>query len=236
MKTGYFVIGDIHGHFDELVDLLKSWDEAAEQLVFLGDYIDRGPDSAKVVALVKELVETKGAIALKGNHEDMLKEFLEDPIFNAEHYLLQGGYQTMLSYGYKGMDAEYLAEKFNEEHGETRIFLENLPFYYETADYIFVHAGVNLYLQDWHDSNSVDFLWIREQFHRAMNLTGKRIVFGHTPTCHLNANKSFNPWENQDRNKLGIDGGICHPGGKLWGVSFKEGGIINAAYFVDTRL
>ena len=110
MKTRYFVIGDIHGHFDELVELLKSWDEAAEQLVFLGDYIDRGPDSSKVVALVKELVETKGAIALKGNHEDMLKEFLEDPIFNAEHYLLQGGYQTMLSYGYKGMDAEYLAE------------------------------------------------------------------------------------------------------------------------------
>lgn len=236
MKEGYFAVTDIHGHFDELVELLKAWNEETEQLIFMGDYIDRGPDSAKVVALVKELVETKGAIALKGNHEDMLKEFLADPMFNADHYLLQGGYQTMMSYGYKGMDADYLAEKFRQEHAEEITFLQNLPLYHETESFIFVHAGVNLYLEDWHHSNSVDFLWIREQFHHTMNLTGKRIVFGHTSTYHLNPDKSFNIWENQDRNKLGIDGGVCHPGGKLWGVSFKEPGIIQAAYFVTSRL
>ncbi|GAK02244.1 serine/threonine protein phosphatase [Geomicrobium sp. JCM 19037] len=64
-----FIIGDIHGNYDELLQLLTHWDPATETLIFLGDYIDRGPDSLQVVRHVMQLVK-EGAIALKGNHEE----------------------------------------------------------------------------------------------------------------------------------------------------------------------
>lgn len=223
MKQKYFVVGDIHGSYEELIKMLEHWDEENEQLVFIGDYIDRGPDSKGVLVLVRHLVNEKGAIALKGNHESMLFEWLEKPIMHAPYYLGQGGYQTMMSFGYHGYDADFLATKLVSENLALVSFMKTLPLYHETDSFIFVHAGVNLMLDDWEDSNQADYLWIRESFHHALNRTGKTIVFGHTPTRFLNPDQTNKVWRNNDATKIGIDGGICYVGGCLHGIHLTEG-------------
>ncbi|WP_112477686.1 metallophosphoesterase [Streptococcus suis] len=71
MKKDFFVIGDVHGKFELLLDILKKWDEKRQQLIFLGDLIDRGENSKACLELVWQLVREKGAICLTGNHERM---------------------------------------------------------------------------------------------------------------------------------------------------------------------
>ncbi len=219
----YFAIGDIHGNIKELAHLLERWDRDEEQLVFIGDYIDRGPDSAKVVALVRRLVEEEGAIALRGNHEEMLEDFLAYPAQNAYLYLGNGGYPTMQSYGYQSIDPTTLAHQFRKEQAADREFLANLPVYFETPSFLFVHAGINPDLPNWRDSRKEDLLWIREAFYKVPNRTGKTVVFGHTPTVFLHPNgDSFDIWENREGNLFGIDGGISHKGGCLHGIHLND--------------
>lgn len=76
--TDYYVIGDVHGKAGMLEDLLKTWD-GQPQLLFLGDLIDRGEDSHRVLEMVKDLVDNQGAICLSGNHEYMFLTWLDDP-------------------------------------------------------------------------------------------------------------------------------------------------------------
>ena len=74
----YFVVGDIHGKAGMLEELMTHWD-GQSQLVFLGDLIDRGEDSRKVIELVKDVVEQQGAICLSGNHEYMFLTWIDNP-------------------------------------------------------------------------------------------------------------------------------------------------------------
>ena len=231
MKENFFVIGDIHGHFPELEKMLQYWDESTEQLIFLGDYIDRGPDSARVLTLVEQLVKDKGAIALKGNHEDMLLDFLSNPLFAAEHYLGQGGYQTMMSFGYKGFEPLYLAGVFSKEQTEHLAFIQQLPLYHETEKLLFVHAGINPRLRNWQDTSPEDFVWIRDAFHYSENSVEKTIVFGHTPVRTLNLDGSDIPWTRD--NKIGLDGGICYKQGKLFGARFDSSGQMTAIHIIQ---
>ncbi len=76
--TDYYVIGDVHGKAGMLEDLLKTWD-GKTQLLFLGDLIDRGEDSRRVLEMVKDLVDKQGAICLSGNHEYMFLTSLDNP-------------------------------------------------------------------------------------------------------------------------------------------------------------
>ena len=76
--TDYYVIGDVHGKAGMLEDLLKTWD-GQTQLLFLGDLIDRGEDSRRVLVMVKDLVDNQGAICLSGNHEYMFSSVVSIP-------------------------------------------------------------------------------------------------------------------------------------------------------------
>lgn len=224
MKRELFAIGDVHGQISLFKELLSYWNEETQQLLLIGDLGDRGENPKDCFLLAKTLVEQKGAIYLKGNHEDMLLAFMDHPEKNYELYCLNGGMKTLETFLHPGLDAEYspteMALFLTSRYPELRPFLETLPLYYEWGNFIFVHAGVDLAKRDWHQTSDEDYVWIRDPFHKAKNTTGKTIVFGHTITPALfGDNQTTDLWIND--NKIGIDGGAVY-GGALHGVLFNK--------------
>lgn len=190
-----YAIGDIHGCTGLLDDLLATIirdageiDAANRTLVFVGDYIDRGPDSAGVIErLLSRIPEGFRRICLKGNHEVMMLEFLDQPDL-LDHWLWNGAEETLASYG---IDARGIAWTRDEEERcrdrlraaipEThRDFFNSLQLSETIGDYFFVHAGISpgkpLDRQDPHD-----LVWIREEFLNSSANFGKIVVHGHTP-------------------------------------------------------
>lgn len=251
MMDKLFVVGDIHGKLDMLNELLKSWNPDSEKLVFIGDYLDRGPNSLGVLRRVKELKEKYGANPIGGNHELMFLMFLdesedvgfikwvedESTINYYEDvrtsvsvwYYSNGGDKTVDSFytdysAYKYLPSrhsEYIKSNFAEEID----FIRNLPDYFEWNDYICVHAGVNLALLDWKKSGVDNFRWIRKPFFSLQNDTNKNFIFGHTPTRHLNKDGHDGVWVSPCRSKIGIDGGAVF-GGLMHGVVVDGNQII----------
>jgi hypothetical protein len=146
VKENYVVIGDIHGCYDLLLGLLGQVAKSPYKdyrKVFLGDMVDRGPDSFRVVAMVKKLMETEKAIVLLGNHEDMMIKYVENKWYNPQDiWLYNGGKKTMDSYG-KGMKM-YGHGKFFGAIGSSGHFqwLKKLLPYYETEKVWFSHAPI----------------------------------------------------------------------------------------------
>jgi len=216
-----FVIGDVHGKLDHLKTLLTKWNPDKEQLVLLGDLIDRGDKSFGVILLARELQEQYGAVIIGGNHEDLFLTWLDHPETEVDLYYPQGGRETIHSFfdqpitflKYPAEIATLLQKQFPDDIQ----FLRTLPNYYEHGDYVMVHAGVNLLLSDWKHSTHNDFRWIRNPFHYLKNETGKIFLFGHTPTKLLNADKSYEPWISPCQTKIGLDGGAVF-GGYLHGI------------------
>lgn len=230
MKTAYFVVGDVHGKFGLLQDILRKWTKEKEQLLFLGDLIDRGEDSRSCVELVKQLVEAEGAVCLMGNHERMLLAWLRDPEERYDHYRRNGGDTTINSLLGRPLDAPVDglvdAHRVLEEQGELIAFIRSCPYFHETDGYIFVHAGLDLTLSDWRQTSNHDKVWLRAPFHEGENTTGKTIVFGHTPVYHLYKTdlRISQVWTSED-GKIGVDGGAVY-GGVLHGLVLDEQGIV----------
>ena len=224
----YFVVGDIHGKAGMLEELMTHWD-GQSQLVFLGDLIDRGENSRRVIELVKDFVEQQGAICLSGNHEYMFLAWIDNPTERYDHYRRNGGDTTINSLLGRPLtdpvDGVEDARRVQETCGDLVAFIRSLPFVYETEHYIFVHAGLDLTLPDWHETTDYQKVWIRQPFHEATNQTGKTIVFGHTPVHYLLDQKigTKKLWVTEDR-KVGMDGGAVY-GGVLHGILFDESGM-----------
>lgn len=192
-----YAVGDVHGRLDVLEQLIqiivgdvRSLEPRRQpMLVFLGDYVDRGPESAGVVDRLLRL-KSKPAFevrTLKGNHEEALLQFLGDPNFGqtwAEH----GGLATISSYGVQPplgrLDPELWArarDAFDEAlPAKHRAFYESLELTVEVGDYLFVHAGVRPGVAI-ADQAERDLLWIRSEFLQAPGPFGKVVVHGHTP-------------------------------------------------------
>ena len=196
-----YAIGDIHGCRDLLEELLEvvNPDLDRHRLVFIGDYIDRGPDSRGVVEVIlnlKKNYKSENIICLMGNHERMFLDFLqgEEELL----FLYNGGTATIQSYW--GSQWDRSSRRLPVEHAG---FFRELHLYYETEDYIFVHGGlrpgVPLAAQV-----EEDLLWIREEFIFSEEDFGRRIIFGHTPF----RSPLVMP------NKIGIDTGAVY-GNKL---------------------
>lgn len=200
MKT--FAIGDIHGCLDQLQRLHRKIpaDPAEDTLVFIGDYIDRGRESRGVVDYVLGLREACAKlVCLCGNHESMLLNYLEG--VEEELYLQNGGGATLRTYGIFLSDSPRVRkEKIPAEHLR---FFESLLPYYETDQYLFVHAGLRPGLPVAGQS-AQDMQWIRREFIDSEENFGKRVVFGHT---HFSAPLVA-------ENKIGIDTGAVY-GGRL---------------------
>ena len=173
----YFAIGDIHGCLDKLLALmdLLDVDWGQDTVVFMGDYIDRGPDSKGVVDHVLELRRHHDhVVCLAGNHESMFLNYLDRR--EEEIFLTNGGRSTLQSYGISPDEQDRRA-KLPPKHLQ---FFETLLPCYETENYVFVHAGVRpgipMGLQD-----PFDLIWIRHEFFMSNHGLKKTVVFGHTP-------------------------------------------------------
>ncbi len=164
------VIGDVHGHYESLVTLLELIAPTSDEpIYFLGDLIDRGPDSAKVV----ELVKTHKYHCLLGNHEQMLleaigKQGIATELFQA--WLQCGGKATLDSYQLR----------IPQDHIE---WMKTLPWYLDLGDVWLVHAGVHPDMS-LAEQTPDQFCWIRDQFHSCPHpyFQDKLIIVGHTIT------------------------------------------------------
>ena len=196
-----YVIGDIHGCFNHLFNLLNvvKPDLDRHKLVFVGDYLDRGPESAKVVDFIinlKKKYNPENIICLMGNHERMFLNFLQSQ--EEEFFLLNGGASTAVSYWGKHWKSQERRLPAGHDY-----FFATLKFYYETEDYIFVHGGLRPGLP-LAAQKEEDLLWIRSEFILSDFDFGRRIIFGHTPV----RTPLVMP------NKIGIDTGAVY-GNKL---------------------
>ncbi len=196
MTKPIYAIGDLHGQsaeFDRLLSLIDRDGGPEAQVVFLGDYTDRGPDSRGVLdRLIAGRAEGRDWITLLGNHDRMFAWFLEDFPRHDPHLLVGyhwlherlGGVETLASYGivFEGQtrleDLHAMAlQAVPEDH---RAFLRGLVLMHQTPDLAFVHAGIRPGIAlDQQDEN--DLVWIRQEFLKHTEPHPKLIVHGHTP-------------------------------------------------------
>ena len=188
-----FVIGDIHGRCAQLHTLLEMLprDEGADTLVFLGDLIDRGPDIPGCVERVFDLTQEnpEHVICLRGNHEQMLLDFLDDESLiwieqatGSDHTFAQYTQTPLIIRSEADFDCarDLLAEKIPAEQID---FFRRLPFYHEDDFGIYVHAGLEKGKHPRESSPSA-LMWTRDMdFFKTYQ--GKPCVFGHTPTAFL---------------------------------------------------
>lgn len=186
-----YAIGDIHGSADLLDQMIAAITQDCESLgdghakiIFLGDYIDRGPDSPGVLdRLIALKASGVPSVFLKGNHEAELLGFLDDP---AEHmnWLEWGGEETLQNYA---VNTGVVRDVIDMAHDLRAViprahvdFLNALDISYEIGDYLFVHAGIKpgIPLDEQSDH---DLMWIRGEFHRAEpdQRPEKVVVHGH---------------------------------------------------------
>ncbi len=191
-----YAVGDIHGRLDLLDDLLRRIgedearhpDDADRSLIFLGDYIDRGPASRGVVdRLLERPLEGFTTVHLMGNHEEALLSFM-DRVSDGLDWLTFGGLETLMSYGVplrtipaNGQQVielrQALAEAVPQRHLD---FFRSCAFRYNVGDYVFVHAGVRPGIP-LERQTPADMMWIRDDFLRSrVPLADRVIVHGHT--------------------------------------------------------
>ena len=190
-----YAIGDIHGRDDLLAKLHAAIEEELvtvtepreATVVYLGDYIDRGPDSRAVInRLLDQPVKGAKSVFLKGNHEDVMLRFIAGES-GGQSWLSIGGGATAKSYGVPMSPGEsdrgtrstirkHLREKVPERH---IAFLSDLRMVYEAGDYLFVHAGIRPG-RPLEEQSPQDLLWIRREFLTSRRNHGRIIVHGHS--------------------------------------------------------
>jgi len=207
-----YAIGDIHGRAD-LLDRLHDKIEAdlatapaKTVIVYLGDYVDRGPDSHGVIErLTRSRFAGVEIVALLGNHEDMLLQFLDAP-YGASLWLSNGGDATLNSYKVKvpaSFDELLLTQRallgiMPRHHKQ---FLGSLPEQVQFGDYLFVHAGIKPGLPLDRQSRE-QMIWIRDVFLDSETDHGLIVVHGHTIVHEV----EWRP------NRIGVDTGAYTTG------------------------
>jgi serine/threonine protein phosphatase 1 len=206
-----FAIGDVHGCCDKLEALLLACDRVRAgrevRYVFIGDYIDRGPDSRKVIDLLmhKQLSEGRRFVCLRGNHEQMLIVAAAEGRSDRDlmTWWANGGEQTLDSYGVN--DPSSLPTTHLE-------WIRALPLRFADQKRLFVHAGIRpgVAIADQSDD---DLLWMREPFLSSKASCTTFVVHGHTPT------NSGLP--DLHSHRLNLDTGACF-GGELTAAAFTS--------------
>ena len=193
-----YAVGDIHGRLDLLEQLVarcltdaKDRGCTAPLFVFLGDYVDRGSDSAGVLAFLRKFSAENRVVALVGNHDAMLVEtVLGDD--DGLDWAANGMASTAISYGYGALVGQSMctdkrrasiveALRSDRQAVEDALWLAGLPLVHQDEHRIFVHAGLRPSVA-LTDQRLFDLLWIREPFLRSRRSFGKLVVHGHTPT------------------------------------------------------
>ncbi|WP_042458822.1 metallophosphoesterase [Neobacillus dielmonensis] len=223
------VISDIHGCLAELDILLHKTQAKPEEVIFLGDYVDTGPNSLDVLDRVREWC-SQGATALMGNHDHLFLQWLEDKeiIF---YYGNIGGIATINSCLQRlGIERVEYSQLLNNQQKEQEVrkiiqenfrdqinFLQSRPLFQRDSNFIFVHAGIHP-KKGLEKTTKVEFLNIREEFIYEYNHP-ETVIFGHTPTRRIHKRNSVYFGTNR---VIGIDGG-CAFGGQLNALIIEDG-------------
>jgi serine/threonine protein phosphatase 1 len=210
-----YSVGDIHGRLDLLEDLLARIEEddrargrAASEIIFLGDLVDRGPDSRGVVEhLMAVGAGPRPVRFLMGNHEQVFLRALEGDLKALRFLIRIGGRETLLSYGiteeeYGDLAYEDLALAARERVPQAHVrFLAGFEKWIEVGDYLFVHAGVRpgIALEE---QSASDLCWIRDDFLNHRDSFGPMVVHGHSITQGVDVRA----------NRIGIDTGAFASG------------------------
>jgi serine/threonine protein phosphatase 1 len=222
-----WAVGDIHGQSRHLEALLAALPRQPEDTtVFLGDYLDRGPDSARVVArvLAESDVRPDQTILLWGNHEDLAAAHFGLPTPSSFEYdpldwFNNGGIEAMASYGVPRDEAATapcppdLRRLFERLRTFWRPSASQFP---DLAHVIFVHAGL-LPGQQPEEAHGDVLLWVRDEFLKVTDPSGRLVVHGHTPV------KALAP----QTDKIGIDTGAVY-GGPLTALELPERQVFQA--------
>lgn len=184
MKEKFIVIADIHGQLNSFTAVTSyAKDNFSDySLILLGDYVDRGSQSADVIQHILDLKSENAfreIITLSGNHEQFFLRVIKNPNDKFAQVWAEklGGYQTLFSYGWE-IDDPFNFTMIPSDHID---FLQNLMFSYETEKFFFCHAGVNPEIS-LEKQTPEELISIRDRFLTDSRKYEKTIVHGHTPT------------------------------------------------------
>lgn len=220
------VVGDIHGRADLLGILLGKISKEAPDatLIFVGDYVDRGPDSRGVISKLRELGT---AICLRGNHEAMLLEFLDDPIEKGGRWLRNGGVETLASYGLSLSEDSSTDEVLNASKtlqntlaDGTEEWLRALPIFWQSGNLLVAHAGPDPAAPIAGQAER-DFLWGHRRFLRDNRTDGIWVAHGHWVRDQAEASDG----------RIGVDTGAFASGRLTAALITPDGAVC----YVDTH-
>ncbi len=211
--TRYYAIGDIHGRLDLFEPMIAAVEEEIaaaptcdHRIVLLGDLVDRGPDSAGVIARTRVWQQTRNVRVLAGNHEDMFLNAFNKPE-TLRHFLKHGGYETVLSFGLTAHELSTLPlEEIYDLYcaripQSVRDYVAGFETMIRAGDYVFVHAGIDP-ARPLSEQKRSDLLWIRGGFLDHQGALEKVVVHGHTIFDHVM----------DCGNRIGIDTGAFRSG------------------------
>jgi serine/threonine protein phosphatase 1 len=218
-----YAVGDVHGRLDLLDDLIarieaddRARGAAQTHIVFLGDLVDRGADSAGVIDRLIGLAETRGDVRfICGNHEEMFLRAFRGDLESLKLFVRFGGRETILSYGvpetdYERTDYDELLALFRAHVPQRHIaFLEGFEDRVEIGDYVFVHAGLRPGVAI-EDQRRSDMRWIRSDFLDSDFEFGKLVVHGHSISDEVV----------ERANRIGLDTG-AFASGRLTAMGFE---------------
>ena len=219
-----YAIGDVHGRRDLLTELLAAIHADAgdrdARIIFLGDIIDRGPESRQCLDLVTGTLETyPGSRLILGNHEEFLLTFLDAGSSEAREtaarrWLPNGGAETLRSYGFEDTgDLDRVAHQLTRNHPGHIAALRDAGWMAETDGQFFVHGGIDPH-RALGEQDPTTTRWIREKFLKFPGPLPKTVVHGHTMT------ESSLP--ERHANRIALDTGAVHSGHLTCGI-FNEG-------------
>lgn len=193
--TRVYAVGDIHGRADLLAETIARIEEDQQRRpvaqaveIYLGDYVDRGPDSRSVIDMLAARLVRHGAVCLRGNHDALLDAFIHD-FATLEIWRPLGALATLASYGVvpesgRDSDRDMHARFLNALPRAHVLFLQCLRDSFVCGDFLFVHAGIRPGVAIEHQ-RARDLMWIRGEFLDSPLDHGTFVVHGHTPVPHL---------------------------------------------------
>ena len=240
-------IGDVHGMNSMLLKILDKINDREKfcseptKVIFVGDYVDRGPESKNVIDTLMNPPSPFVFVCLMGNHERMMIDAFHGS--GLDLWLSNGGWATLKSYGiHRNQNINDILDHMNDiktgEYKHHFDWMKKLPLYHIDDPYFFVHAGMipGVPMREQHEAH---LLWIRDRFLRFSDpVEGNIIVHGHTPTCFDPLSKQFRDTSNPLvptvlKGRINLDTGACFGGGRLTAARLpKNGDILDVEFLV----
>ncbi len=187
----FWAIGDVHGCYDLLAPLLDALLRRDEQIVLLGDYINKGPQSAKTLQLIHQATQTGRVIALRGNHEELLLRFLERPRLEFQNLRSHNGGNIFASFGLPfpsdAMTPRDLSQNRNalrDKMGDIATWLATCPNAWHSGNITALHAGADPQCALGQQPEKA-FVWGHPLFEKIQRADGQWVVHGHRPVAQI---------------------------------------------------